>query len=311
MLGTMSTKLSVTSAKPSNVKSISAAPAPAASAPAADVAGAEAVSSTDEGAKRQRQAYEPKTVADYETEITKATEVLRGFKTRLYPTSNPKASAESAPTRREFDDVITKLRSLTRDYRALHRRAEAKPRRKTAATATGKPRPGGFKNPCLISEKLAQFLGDNFNTPEMTIIDDSKICTRALLTSMLTQYAYDNNRRDPTAPTKVIPDAAMSELFKDDFVPAKVDPKGFPHTHMQKLLTRHVAKADEFKAFLEAQGPEFKLDEYKIHLENVQENFKARKAAREAARPKPKKAKAKKAEAAVEPAATLVAAAAQ
>jgi len=288
----MSTKLSASSVKPSNVKSIaSAAPAAAQAEPAQDAA-----SSAGEDAKRQRTAYEPKSVTDYETEITKATEVLRGFKTRLYPTSNPKASAENAPTRREFDDVITKLRSLTRDYKALHRRADAKPRRKAASTATGKPRPGGFKNPCLISEKLAQFLGDNFNTPDMPIIDESRICTRALLTSMLTQYAYDNNRRDPSAPTKVIPDAAMSELFKDDFTPAGVDPKGFPHTHMQKLLTRHVAKADDFKAFLETQGADFKLDDYKAHLEVVQENFKARKAAREASKPKPKKSKAKKTE---------------
>ena len=291
MLGIMSTKLSVASVKPSNVKSIATAPVVAVVEPAI----IEDASPHDD-AKRQRTAYEPKSVTDYETEITKATELLRGFKARLYPTSNPKASAENAPSRREFDDVITKLRSLNRDYKALHRRAETKPRRKTAA-ATGKARPGGFKNPCLISAKLAQFLGDNFNTDDTPVIDDTKICTRALLTSMLTQYAYDNNRRDPSAPTKVIPDAAMKELFADDFGPAGVDPTGFPHTHMQKLLTRHVAKADDFKAFLDQQGADFNLDTYKTHLESVQEQFKARKAVREASKPKPKKAKSKKAEA--------------
>ena len=51
----------------------------------------------------------------------------------------------------------------------------------------------------LRGEKLAQFLADNFNTESMTVIDESRICTRALLTSMLTQYAYDNHRRDPEA----------------------------------------------------------------------------------------------------------------
>lgn len=283
----MNTKLAVAPVKSSNIKSISAVVAPVAVVEPVF----ETIASAEEGEKRQRTAYEPKSVTEMETDITKIAEVLRAFKTRLYPTSNPKANAENAPTRREIDDVITKVKSINRDYKAAHRLATNKPRRKTTTTATGKARPGGFKNPCLVSDKLASFIATHYNTSDMDVIDDSKICTRALLTSMLTQYAYDNNRRDPNSPTKVIPDAAMTALFEDDFEPAGVDPKGFPHTHMQKLLTRHVAKTDDFKSFIAKQDASFNLETYKNHLEAVQENFKSRKAAREASKPKPKKVK--------------------
>ena len=259
---------------------------------------------SDEPAKKQRQAYEPKTALEYEQTTTEITEALRAFKTRLYPTSAPKACLDRAPTRREFDDVISSINALKRDYKAQVRRAEQKPRRK-AAPANGKPRTGGFKNPCVVSERLAQFISDNFNTDEMTVISADRICTRALLTSMLTQYAYDHGRRDPSAPAKVIPDSQMLDLFKDDFGPAGVDPAGFPHTHMQKLLTTHVLRAPEFKAYVAANNID--LEAVKPDLERIQAVFKDRKLQREAERPKVKKPSAaalKKAAAAAEALAT-------
>jgi hypothetical protein len=283
----MSQKISNLAPKTQNKIAAVAAP------PAADVD--DGVAGGDEPAKKQRQAYEPKTALEFEQEITVITEALRAFKTRLYPTSAPKACLDRAPTRREFDDQISSINALKRDYKAQVRRADQKPRRK-AAPANGKPRAGGFKNPCVVDEKLAQFIADNFNSDSLTVIDESRICTRALLTSMLTQYAYDHNRRDPTAATKVIPDAAMKELFKDDFEKAGVDPTGFPHTHMQKVLTRHVLPSAEFKAYVLEN--KIDLETYKPHLEQVQDHFKAQKLVREASKPKPRKktAAAKKAE---------------
>lgn len=268
--------------------------APVAAAPASDV---DTQVAGGDDSKKQRQAYEPKSGLEFEQGITDITEMLRSFKTRLYPTSAPKACLDRAPTRREFDDQISAINSLKRDYKAQIRRADQKPRRKTAPS-NGKPRTGGFKNPCVVDEKLAQFISDNFNNDKLTVIDQNRICTRACLTSMMTQYAYDNGRRDPNAATKVIPDAAMKELFKDDFGPAGVDSTGFPHTHMQKLLTRHVFPSEQYKAYI--TDNKIDLETYRTHLEDIQDHFKTEKATREATRPKVKKpsAAAKKAAAA-------------
>jgi len=286
----MSKQLSNSSIKPSikNVSASAVAPAPATQAQVApDVAG-------DEPVKKARQAYEPKTALEFEESITQAAEALRSFKTRLYPTSAPKACLDRAPTRREIDDQISAINSLKRDYKAQVRRAEQKPRRKTAAPGT-KARTGGFKNPCVVDQKLAEFIAEHFNTEALPVIDESRICTRALLTSMMTQYAHDHGRRDPTAATKVIPDGPMKELFSEDFGPAGVDATGFPHTHMQKLLTRHVMPSVEFKAYVLSE--KLDLETYKPHLESVQNHFKEQKLVREANKPKPVKrtAAAKKA----------------
>lgn len=269
-----------------------AQPAPAVATPS--VVEEQPGSGDETSVKKPRQAYEPKSVLEFEQEITNIAEGLRGFKTRLYPTSAPKASAEKAPTRREIDDQISAVNALKRDYKAQSRRADQKPRRKTTPS-NGKARTGGFKNPCVVDEGLAQFIAENFNTDAHTIIDSSRICTRALLTSMLTQYAFDNELRDPANATKVRPDAAMRELFKDDFTAAGVDPTGFPHTHMQKLLTRHVLTSDKFKEHIASEKIDAAtLETYKVELEKTQEYFKGKKAQREAARPKPKKKTAAK-----------------
>lgn len=248
-------------------------------------------SGSDEVAKKVRQAYEPKTALEFEESVTHVAEALRSFKTRLYPTSAPKACLDRAPTRREIDDQISSINLLKRDYKAQVRRAETKPRRKTAP-AGSKPRTGGFKNPCVVDLKLAEFIAENFNTEQLPVIDDTRICTRALLTSMMTQYAHDHGRRDPSAATKVIPDSAMKELFSEDFGPAGVDATGFPHTHMQKLLTRHVMPSKEFKEHVIAE--KINLEEYKPHLESVQNHFKEQKLVREANKPKPAKRTAAK-----------------
>ena len=279
----MSSKLSSATKSRAVVAPVAAVAAPA---PAATI-------DVDDEPKK-RQTYEPRSSAEFEAQITEITESIRGFKARLYPTSATKASADKAPSRREIDDVITTINGLKKDYKAQSRKAESKPKRKAPA-ASGKPRTGGFKNPCAVDPEIAQFIADNFNTDDLPVIDEARIVTRALLTSMFTQYAYDKNLRDNSDATKIRPDAALMALFKNDFLPAGVDPAGFPHTHMQKLLTLHVLKADKFKEHVAANNLDLEKD-YKPHLESVQERFKDMKAAREASRPKIKKTKVKTAE---------------
>lgn len=248
-----------------------------------------------DGGKKTRVAYQPKSVLEFEQYINGLSERARNFKAQIYTTTAPKQTGV-APTRRDFDELSTGIKAVIRDYKALHRLLESKPKRKTSQT-DGKTRAGGFKNPCMVDDALASFMNDHINKlPDLVVIDDTCISTRALLTSSMTQYAYDNNLRDPNDATKIRPDKALMELFKDDFVESKVDPNGFPHTHMQKLLTRHVLKADVFEAKRKEKNiTDEMLKQYKDHLDSIQEHFKLRKAEREAAKPKVKPAKSKKA----------------
>lgn len=246
-----------------------------------------------EDAKKQRNPYIPRTVSEFEREANSIADTLRSMKAALYPTSAQKATG-TPPTRRELDELGTKVKALIRDYKTVNRKLESKPKRKSAPS-DGKTRSGGFKNPCMVDDALAQFIAEHINSDTNAVMDDSCITTRAILTSCMTQYAYDHQLRDAADPTKIRPNAPLLALFGNDFAEAKVDPNGFPHTHMQKLLTRHVLSSADFEAKRKEKGiTDEQLTEYRAHLDTIQEHYKSLKSIREANKPK-KAPKAKKA----------------
>ena len=281
-------KLASTASKPAaaSVKSLATQPSGAA-------AQAQAAPQPDEPVRQQRQPYVPKTSPEYEAHITRLNDELLRMKKQLYPTSNSKPALDNVPTRRQFDELATGYRSTIRDYKTVSRQAEQKPRRKAAANPDAKTRTGGFKNPNVITPKLAAFVARNYNTKEIEVVNPQlPISSRALMTSVMTQYGYDKNLRNPEAPMMIVPNDELLELFKDDFAVAGVNSAGFPHTDMQKLITKHVSSAAEFREFV-ANNPSINLEEHKVRLEAIQDYFKAKKNQRAVTRPKPKPRKPK------------------
>lgn len=271
-----------------------AAAAVAAPAPVVVAAPAAAAPALAAEEPRKRTPYVPKTLEEFEAEVSKLTNKYGEWKGRLYPTSSGKASADNAPSRRELDEQKVKAKSLIKDYAALLRQVSQKPRRRVAQPEDGQaPRAVGFCRPDRISQKMAEFIYDNF--PETVdgraIIDEGRICTRALLTSIAVEYVHRKKLRQ-TDGNKIVPDQTLLELFSEEWGPAGVDPKAFPHTHLQKLITRHVLS----KSINEEEMKKVVAD-YGDHLVKVQAHFQHLKALRDANKPKaPKKPKAKKEE---------------
>lgn len=278
----MSSRTSTSSLRPrTSQPAATVAPVQAQVIPAAAAA---VIESADE--KRVRQQYTPRSITEYESEITGITEKVRSFKTRLYPSSSNKAATDGAPTRREFDEVITAINGLKKDYKAVSRRMAAAPKRKTVR-ADGAGHKGGFTNPCVVDEEMAHFIndvfGDEFAARNIHIIDNTRVISRAILTSALARYVDTRNLRDGTM---ITPDAALLKLFERDFVAKGVDSKSFTHTHMQKLITDHVLKAEEFKAYIASN--KIDLESYKDGLESVLNYFKSTKPERVRVKKEPK-----------------------
>jgi len=236
----------------------------------------------EEAERRPRQVYQPKTATDYEVATNTIAERIRGMKSALYPSGNGKAVLDHCPTRSEFDSLVTQLNSLKKDYRAMARLAEQKPKRRSSAPSDpNQPaKRFGFNNPSVVKEDMAQFIHENFNSEKIQVIDDSRITTRALLTSIFNQYISDHNCRDPNKSGRIVPDQALKNLFKEDFIATGVNSESFEHKELQKLITRHVLSASEASQHFKDHS--INPDEYDSSLTETQNHFKELKERRDA-----------------------------
>jgi upstream activation factor subunit UAF30 len=127
--------------------------------------------------------------------------------------------------------VQSDFSSLKSDFKSLEKRClrefkavQKTTKKKRNANANG----GGFKKPVPISNELAAFL----NKPEGTVM------ARTDVTSAITQYFKENNLQDPANGRNLIPNAALTKLFK-------LEPTDhLSYFNLQKFLKPHFPKVE-------------------------------------------------------------------
>lgn len=127
--------------------------------------------------------------------------------------------------------VQSDFSSLKSDFKSLEKRClrefkavQKTTKKKRNANANG----GGFKKPVPISNELAAFL----NKPEGTVM------ARTDVTSAITQYFKENNLQDPANGRNLIPNAALTKLFKLEST------DHLSYFNLQKFLKPHFPKAE-------------------------------------------------------------------
>jgi len=207
---------------------------------------------------------------EYETQykilcaaITDMKATLASYSLRLFGTASNYAVrmelADDAPKKQDFRTLSARFTALQKEVDKMYKHQKPK-----AVKEAGTTKHTGFNRLVLASPELTAFmkLGDWGLLSE---VDPRKgVVTHGLITRYVSNYAALHALPSAEDSSCWVADAAILELFKEQWGPTQVNPKRVRWTDVQKLIKPHMTKcpdggheirnADTYRAKLDDDG---------------------------------------------------------